>query len=166
MTRVPRTRWFHFSLRTLLVVVTAFCIWLGFRVHHAQQQKLAIAALESVGGYFYYDNQYDPPETYYANRSPPGPVWFWKLVDQDLFFDVVAVGLNSKSATDETLQQLCALCQLQQLDLADALKVTDKGLKYLESLNRLNYLRLDGTSVSDSAIDEYRQQHPTVNVVR
>jgi hypothetical protein len=161
-----KRRWFAFSLRALFIVVTVLGVWLGFIVHHARQQKAALAALESVGGYFYYDYQYEPPETYYPNAAPPGPSWFWRFVDKDLFFDVVAVGLNSKPATDDTLEQVRRLRRLQQLDLAGAPKVTDKGLNNLNALNRLTYLRLDGTSVSESAAEEFQRTHPGVRVVQ
>jgi hypothetical protein len=166
VSETPKRRRLKFSLRTLFAVITIFGIWLGWHVHHAQQQKQAIAAIEAIGGYYYYEYQYDPPETYDGLRSPPGPAWLWKLVDDNMFFDVAAVGLNSKPATDKTMNQVRKLTQLQQLDLADAAQVTDRGLQCLEGLNRLNYLRLDGTSISDGAIREYQRMHPTVNVVR
>jgi hypothetical protein len=166
MTENRKCRWFKFSLRTLFIVVTVFTIWLGSRVHHARQQRMAIAAIEAIDGYYYYDYQFDPPETYYGDRLPPGPVWLWRYVDQNMFFDVVAVGLNSKPATDETLRQVRTLARLQQLDLAAAGSVTDKGLKELEGLGHLTYLRLDGTSVSDEVVREYQRLHPNVNVVR
>jgi hypothetical protein len=124
---IHKRNWFKFSLRTLFVVVTVFAIWLGSLVHHAQQQRTAIAAIEAVDGYYYYDYQYEPPETYYGDRLPPGPVWLWKFADQNMFFDVVAVGLNSKPANDETLKLVRTLAQLQQLDLAAAARVTDTG---------------------------------------
>ena len=44
-------RRFHFSLRCLFVIVTAFCVWLGFQANSAQKQRAAVAKIESVGGY-------------------------------------------------------------------------------------------------------------------
>jgi hypothetical protein len=41
----PRRRWFRISLRTLLLLVTVLCIWLGVKVNLARRQKEAIAAL-------------------------------------------------------------------------------------------------------------------------
>jgi hypothetical protein len=166
MIKVQNHRWIRlaFSLRTLFVLVTVFGCWLGTIVYHSQQQKRALEAINSVGGYYYYDYQYVPPEAYYPNAEPPGPTWFWRLVDQDMFFDVVAVGLNSKPATDGILEQVRRLHHLQQLDLAGAPEVTDKGLEHLNSLHRLTYLRLDGTSVSESATDAFSRTHPNVRI--
>ena len=39
-----RRRWFHFSLRILLLVVTVLCVWLGFKVNAARRQKEAVTA--------------------------------------------------------------------------------------------------------------------------
>lgn len=155
-----------YSLKLLLAGLTLAAVWLGLRVHHALRQRAAIAAILSVDGYYYYDYQYEPPETYHADRDPPGPAWMWRVVDPNLFFDIVAAGLNSKPATDETLRLVASLHELQQLDLAAADKVSDDGLRYIAPLKRLNYLRLDGASVSDDAIQRYEQSHPGVAVVR
>jgi len=35
----PKRRWFRFSLRTLFVVVTVFCLWLGYHVNWMQQRR-------------------------------------------------------------------------------------------------------------------------------
>jgi len=43
-----RRRWFRISLRTMLLVVTLLCVWLGLKVNQARRQKDAIAALKSV----------------------------------------------------------------------------------------------------------------------
>jgi len=83
-----------------------------------------------------------------------------------MFFDVVSVGLNSKPATDETMKLVRKLTKLQHLDLAAAQKVTNEGLKQLEGLDHMTYLRLDGTSVTDDAIREYQRTHANVEVVR
>jgi hypothetical protein len=155
-----------FSLRTLLVAFTVFVLWLGLLVHRAQQQKAAIAAIEAVDGYWYYDYQFEPPDGYFGDRATPGPAWIWNLVDPNLAFNVVAVGLNSKPATNDTVRLVSRLRKLQVLDLAAADEVTDEGLKQLESLPQMIYLRLDGTSVTEAAIAHYQQVNPAVDVVR
>ena len=42
MSTAPKRRWFRFSLRTVFVAVTIFCVWLGFqfRIIHQRQSML------------------------------------------------------------------------------------------------------------------------------
>src|SRR6185295_19980991 len=47
----PRRRWFRFSLRTLLVVVTLLCVWLGWQIHAVRQRSAIIAELRATGVY-------------------------------------------------------------------------------------------------------------------
>jgi HEAT repeat protein len=39
----PKRRWFQFSLRTMLILTTVVCVWLGYNVrqHHAEQAVIA-----------------------------------------------------------------------------------------------------------------------------
>ena len=46
----PRRRWFQYSLRTLLVLVTVLCVWLGVTVNRARKQREAVAAIQELGG--------------------------------------------------------------------------------------------------------------------
>ncbi len=55
----PKKRWLRFSLRTMLMLMTILCVWLGFKVHRAERQKAAIAWVESVGGAVSYDYEFD-----------------------------------------------------------------------------------------------------------
>jgi hypothetical protein len=43
MTFAPRRRWFRYSLRTLFVVMTVVCCWLGWNVHIVRQRQAAWA---------------------------------------------------------------------------------------------------------------------------
>jgi predicted xylose isomerase-like sugar epimerase len=54
----PKRRWFRFSLRMLLLVVTVLCVWLGFNVNAARRQKEAVQAIRLAGGsvWFEYHN--------------------------------------------------------------------------------------------------------------
>jgi hypothetical protein len=42
MTPTPKRRWFRFSLRTLFVVVTVGCIWLGWQVKVVRDRRAAL----------------------------------------------------------------------------------------------------------------------------
>jgi hypothetical protein len=40
---MPRRRWLHFSIRTLLVAVTIFCVWLGYYANWQLQRAAAVS---------------------------------------------------------------------------------------------------------------------------
>ena len=43
-TYLPRRRWLRFSLRSLLILITILCVWLGVKVNQARRQKEAFTA--------------------------------------------------------------------------------------------------------------------------
>src|SRR6187397_2447827 len=50
----PKRRWFQFSLRTLLIVITAGSLWLGWKMYtwrrQQAEQRKAVAAVKELGG--------------------------------------------------------------------------------------------------------------------
>jgi len=85
----PRRRWFQFSLRTLLVLLTVLCVWLGVTVNRARKQREAVAAIEALGGYVRYEYQYG------SGQEPPGPKWLRELIGEEYFVSVVYVVLHN-----------------------------------------------------------------------
>src|SRR3954462_10794348 len=55
----PKRRWYQFSLKTLLVVLTLLCIgpgsYVGFEQNKARKQKAAVKAIERISGFVQYD---------------------------------------------------------------------------------------------------------------
>ena len=51
----PRRRWFQYSRRSFLVVVTSLAVWLGIVVNRAGEQQEAVKAIEALGGHVTYD---------------------------------------------------------------------------------------------------------------
>jgi len=87
----PR-RWFRYSLRTLLLVMTIICICLGWVVSRVLQQERAVKAIESAGGSVTYDWQHDSRAR--SNREGPhprGPQWLRDLIGRHYFDTVVDV---------------------------------------------------------------------------
>ena len=39
MVLLPKRRWLRFSVRTLLIAVTIFCVWLGWQVHIVRERS-------------------------------------------------------------------------------------------------------------------------------
>jgi len=50
----PTRRWFQYSLRSFLVVLTALAVWLGIVVNSAREQREAVKAIEALGGQVLY----------------------------------------------------------------------------------------------------------------
>jgi hypothetical protein len=130
-------RWLRFSLRTFLLVLTALCIWLGFKVNQARRQKEAVAGLKAVGMRFYYAHQRDDA---YPNSIDPGrelavPKWLEELAGYDFFRTVISVqGLGQ--VTDDDLRHLAGLPYVEHLYVWGS-EVSDAGLAHLRRPDRL-----------------------------
>ena len=64
-----RRRWFRFSLRTMFVVVTALCCWLGWESSVVRKRQQALQELQADGAF-----QFIPAEDW-KHRFPPGGVF-------------------------------------------------------------------------------------------
>ena len=69
------------------------------------------------------------------------------------------LSLAGKPVTDADLLQEPLINQVRLLDLSHT-KITDEGLRYLRGLQRLEYLLLLGTDVSDEAVFRLQQTIP------
>jgi len=50
-----KRRWLRYSLRTFLVVLTVFCVWLGALVYRVNKQREAVQWVKDHGGEVYYE---------------------------------------------------------------------------------------------------------------
>jgi hypothetical protein len=81
MTQASKRRWFSFSLRTMLIVVTVFACWLGWRVEHARDCARLLRDLNSRGaivqtstlstGAIYWQD---------GSRGKKTTSWIWRLL--------------------------------------------------------------------------------------
>jgi hypothetical protein len=148
----PKRRWFHYSLRTLLVLVTMACAgfgWLGVKVRAKQREREAVKAIRELGGYWIYDYEWEASSSG-TRPTPPGPAWLRKLLGDDFFANVERVAFKMQ-LTDSGLRHLAGANQLKWLALSHT-EVTDAGLVHLKGLNRLETLFLSGTQVTDAGL--------------
>jgi hypothetical protein len=136
--------WYRSSLRTFLLVVTAFAVWFGWVMHKAREQRRVVAWVEKMGGEVGYEYEVRLDGTFYDSREPPGPEWLRDLVGIDCLHDVVLVDLGVTNVTD--LSPLAGLGDLRHLYLWDT-PVSD--LRPLEGQTNLRALYLYKTPVSD-----------------
>jgi hypothetical protein len=129
-------RWLRYSLRSLLLVMTILCLWLGWLTHRAQEQRAALAFLRSVPvGSIRFDRR---DEQIWA------PAWLRQSIGDDYFRSIVEVHLTSE-VTGENLPQVVAqLCRLPKLETVYLwyAKVTDDDLRHLTSLTQISHLGL------------------------
>ncbi len=171
-------RWFRFSLRTMLVAITLFCIWLGVTASRANRQRKAVETIRSYGAYVRYDYEMADNgwEVRRDNPLPPGPVWLRNLIGIDYFATAVNVCLDhGNDVNDDSISALVELSQVRRIDIEGAnvtdavmaklkgLKqlrdlfvnkssVTESGWEFLEHLTRLKSLALYGSNVGDSTL--------------
>ncbi len=159
----PKRRWLQFSLRTLMIVVTVFCILLGTVVKRARDQRQAVEAIREAGGLIVYDYERD-------QRGPPGPEWLRRLAGIDLFAKVVSVSADhpsiggSATMTDKEMVHLTLFPDLQSLDLQGQNNVTDVGVGHLRGLKQLETLWLSNTNISDDGV-AYLQKLRKLNLL-
>ena len=119
---VKRRRWFRFSLRALLVVMTVLCVWLGFKVNAARRQREAVAAILKAGGTVAYDyqlvTQSNGKKVIDATASLTVPVWLRSLFGDDFFCSPVSV-VMSRCVIDES-----HFLQLGNLETVTSVKLT------------------------------------------
>ena len=153
-----RRRWLQFSLRTFFVLLTVFCVWLGWTVHQARNQKEAVEWVREMGGSVDYDFERVDEHSFFA-AEPPGPQWLRDLLGVDFFQEVTVVRLAYTKASD--LTPLAKLTSLQALYL-DRAQVSD--LTPLAKLTSLETLWLNETQASEEQVEELRQALPNCDI--
>ncbi|MFC1757706.1 hypothetical protein ACFL2H_02960 [Planctomycetota bacterium] len=177
-------RWTRFSVRTLLVVIALFSIWLGSEVNRARRQRDALNVVQQLGGFVNFDYQAgeehvmvtkESPKDRYVNWQGPfwvagpdikphGPVFLHSLLGDEFFQNIENVGLSLTAASDSDLATLARIRSLQSIELQGT-KITDKGLNHLSGLRSLRSLDLSGTLVSDDGL-RHLSEHSELELLR
>ncbi|MCH8046346.1 MAG: leucine-rich repeat domain-containing protein [Planctomycetes bacterium] len=174
VTETPKRRWYQFSLKTLLVVVTVSTVAFGGWVHNRRQRAQenrkrvvavdeAVAAIEQLGGVVFFEggpNLNWPKPEHEERRSQ---TWLERQFDDPggpddpvgakinyVGFDSLGstYGFDDPIVTDAGLKYLNALTNLETLNL-DGTNITDAGLEHLKGLTNLRTLYLNDTKVTD-----------------
>ena len=181
----PRRRFRQFSLRTLLLALTAVCVWLGWTVPRANEQGKAVEWVRKMGGTVWYDYEVDEDGdaiNAIDAAEPPGPKWLRDSLGVDYFQNVSAVYLVSKPVSD--LTPLAGLNNLQYLELSitEVCDVTAlagftklrwlhlnhtqvSDLTPLAGLNKLRFLDLDNTPVGEEQVEKLRRALPNCEII-
>jgi len=175
-----RRHWRQFSLRGLLVLVSAaavFLAWFAWRLREARVQDTAAEEIVRAGGEVAYSDQfyggvsrltpYAPKPRFVGDllRRMFGGDPTRKLVSVKLFNNESAALISKNglhdlrivrleggaSITDEALPHLAKCKELRVLYL-DGAAITDQGLVPIGNLRKLEELWLENTRVSDSTM--------------
>jgi hypothetical protein len=179
-----KSRWFQFSLRTLLIFVTlcaVACSWFTVKMRQARRQRESVAKLTGrrISCNVQYDYQRDSSGNLIPNAQAPGPAWLRHLLGIDFFSNVTEVwgrgnltdadlaSLKSfpqlsifffrySQITDEGLRTIQGLTQLQFLGLPGS-KITNAGLRHLKGLSQLKRLDLKDTNIGDAGLEYIKE---------
>jgi hypothetical protein len=102
-TSKPKGRWLQFSLRTLLLVITAASGWLAWQAYRAQQQAIAFAALRELRGH--------------TTSKVRNPDWLWRFFGERLGQTTVRVELDSDRVA-AAIPHLKAFPDLEEVQIA------------------------------------------------
>ncbi len=133
-------RFTRISLRTLLILITVFAVWLAVQVNRAKRQREAVAWVKANGGEVVYDWQSDEGQLVFNFNEGvhPAPQWLRGLVGDEYFQTVDFVGLSSTQVTD---------------------------LTPLENLTKLELLALSFTPVTDAQIEQLQEALPNCEII-
>jgi len=103
-------------------------------------------------------------KTYSGKPFPWYSSWLHNLAGNDESYDLTFLVLNNFAVDDDTLATLAAFGNLEQLWLNGEIVITDKGLKHLTRLKRLQDLSLGDASVSAGAVHRLQQALPQCKI--
>ena len=158
----PRRRWYQFSLRTLLIVVTLSAVplgWVGWKLEQGRRQRPTIAWVGKMGGsvqfgrgwvdsWFGLVSHVDLRESLVSDLSPLAELK-----------NLAALIINDTPVSD--LTPLAEVKNLTELWLNDT-QVSD--LTPLTKLKNLYGLHLHNTQVSEEQVQELQQALPNCQI--
>jgi hypothetical protein len=163
-----RPSWLRFSLRTLLVVMTVLCVWLGIKVNAARRQKEVVDAILKAGGTIYFDYQKVPrpgnPRSWDVDldAKPPAPAWLHAIIGDEYFRDVVWVALQKNVIKEADWARLGGLhslaviyltdMEIEPLDSGDRRRLRDADLAVFARSDKLHSLNISGADINGTGL--------------
>jgi internalin A len=147
----------RFSVRGLIVLVLVIGGGLGWLVPMAREarvQRVAVEAIKQSGGDVKYDRGWTHGQSSW-NGASWYPAWLVDLLGVDYFGSVTVVVIGGRGS-DQDMAFVRHLNELEGLMVAGPY-VTDTGINQLIGLNRLEWLTLADTSLSDASLSHLRE---------
>jgi hypothetical protein len=143
------SRRFQFSLRALLVIMTATCMWLALCVERAQRQRKAVKAIQSAPG--------GGSVSYEVSSQPGGPrlgwikKWLCRVLGDEYVLTPEKASIAA-FATDADLEALRSLGELRAVIFNGNRAITAAGLRHLKGLTKLEYLYARQINITDDGL--------------
>ena len=140
---IPR---FRFRVATLLIAVTAVCVWLAIVTQRMRSQQAALEVIERLGGRVAFDYHYLEPSgpvdgPMDLEREPSAPAGARRLLGEDFFRTPLCVAIQGKTITPADMRSICALRRLRTLRLLGC-NLSSRALEEVSSLQALESLSL------------------------
>jgi len=141
-TEKPRRRWLRFSLRTMAVLLTVVCLflgWIGPKWIDAQREAAIVKKLTKTAALIQYDYQrvLNPGE---PDPVPKGPFLLRYLFGKHIFSRVTKVHFHNDSKPNAASPFLPQLKELRSVYFGSGEKLTDataQALAHCENLSRI-----------------------------
>jgi hypothetical protein len=94
----PKRRWFRFSLRTLFVLVTVFCVWLGFQFNWIYRRHRALEWMQDQAKYW--DDMPVSQKVWLGTRTP----WPIAMLGEEGLEQVCVIVDDEKTAAEKQVE--------------------------------------------------------------
>ena len=144
---------FRFSIRTLIVCTSIFCLVLGLflqsALRYSQRRSQARGLIESVGGQIEIRGL--------SRDGPPGKNWLTLRTGLSPYVERLwTVDLSNSKITAKQAATLKGCDWIRKLDLSGT-QLADDDLEFLSGLPKIRELKLNGTAITDEGLKHVKQ---------
>jgi hypothetical protein len=154
-------RRFQFGVRSLLVLLVALSVpmgWFAMQLQKARRQREAVERIVGMGGVVAYDYEIDKNFQRKSGAGPTTPTWLRSLFGDVFFCQVVQVNLVNWEFGDNDARYLKELTALRHLSV-DGTQITDDGLARLAGLTQLRWLSLSGAQITGDGLAHLKEMN-------
>ena len=149
-----KPRWFRFSLRFLLLLVTIICVSLGWKVNQVRNQQAVAAKLVQAEMALRFDEHpfFTKGSSVARLQGPPGPKWLRRILGDEFFTqltDIDAPPLAGHPVSDDEHRLIGSLSYLERLSI-ERERISVDGLAHLAKLSTMHFLWL--SNVTDAEV--------------
>lgn len=145
----------RFRARTLLALMVAIAIPLGWKVNCVRAQRHAVEVITEAEGRIRYDCEkayYEQWKLPLAEESFPGPLWLRQIVGNDFFAHVVEIWLDNAIGDQDALL-VTSVPAMPYLTVVVAPRISDEGVAQLTKVPSLEYMMVGGRIRGDNLGD-------------